>query len=52
MCLVLWRLDTPEKGDVRGVSEWGHILLEVKGGEMGWGICGGRQEGGQHLKCK
>jgi hypothetical protein len=32
MCLVLLRLDAPEKGDVRGVR---------KGGVMGWEVHGG-----------
>jgi hypothetical protein len=39
MCLVLWRLDAPEKADARGVrwkcvDEWvGSTLLEGKGRE-------------------
>ena len=36
MCLDLWRLDAPEKGDSRGrkwewVGRWGSTLLESKG---------------------
>jgi hypothetical protein len=36
-CLVLWRLDAPEKGDARRmklewVGGWGSTLLELKGG--------------------
>ena len=37
--MVLWRLDSPEKGDARGekwewVSGWGNTLLEAKGRDI------------------
>jgi hypothetical protein len=56
MCLVLWRLDAPEKGDARGmrlewVGGWVSTLLEAKGREMGGGQRGDLV-GRQHLKCK
>lgn len=48
MCLVLWRLDTPEKGE----GKWGSALLRGQGeGDREEHSWRGDQEGG-HLKCK
>jgi hypothetical protein len=55
--LVLWRLDAPEKRDVRGMmQEWmsvwkQHLRSKGKEGWVGMLRRGG-QEGGKHLKCK
>lgn len=47
MCLVLWKLDAPEKG-----GEWGSTLLRGKGeGDREGHSWRGDQEGG-HLKYK
>jgi hypothetical protein len=45
--LVLWRLDTPAKGNTRGVMQewvggWGCTLIEVKGRGKNGGIMKGR----------
>jgi hypothetical protein len=55
--LVLWRLNTLDKGDARGVrQEWVDLLgntVSCKGEGYGVGAsCRGNQKREQHLKCK
>jgi len=55
--LVLWVLDAPEKGDVRGVKqewvdEWESTILETKEQGMGWEVNGVEIWKGATLKCK
>ena len=50
--LVLWRLDAPEKGDVRGTRQqwiggWGSNLLEAK--RRGRGVCRGETGKGDEI---
>jgi len=44
--LVLWKPDTLEKGNARGVRQewvvgWESTFVEAKGKGTGWGVCGG-----------
>jgi hypothetical protein len=48
--LVLLRIDTPRKGDVRGVRQewvggWESTLFEAKERGMGWGFIEGTSKG-------
>ena len=52
--MVLWRLNTPEKGDARGVrwewgSGWGSTFLKAKGTEDGEEGCAGETRKGDNI---